>query len=79
MQDTIPQALTAPETARAHKCPLCGRRPGVPCQRKPQGDHLARYLDACTAGQLTREYMTAVPADLVVIARWRIVRSEATA
>jgi hypothetical protein len=66
-------ALTAEETARARPCPLCQARPGAPCQRKPQGDHLARYLDADTAGQLTRDYMAAVLADLVVIARWRLV------
>jgi hypothetical protein len=66
-------ASTAPDAARAHQCPLCGRPAGTPCQGKPQGDHLARYLDAYTAGQLTREYMAAVLAELVVIACWRLV------
>ncbi len=78
MTTTIPRTPTAAEAARARKCPLCWAPPGTPCQAKPQGDHLARYLDAYTAGQLTREYMTTVLAELVVIARWRIVRSEAT-
>jgi hypothetical protein len=73
MTDTIPRAPTTPEAARARKCPLCQTPPGTPCQHKPQGDHLARYLDAYTAGQLTREYMAAVLAELVVITRWRIV------
>ncbi len=79
MTATIPhRELTAEQAARARQCPLCWAQPGTPCQRKPAGDHLARYLDAYTAGQLTREYMTTVLAELVVIARWRIVRSEAT-
>ena len=50
-----------------------GTAPGTPCQRKPLGDHLARYLDAYTAAQIAREYMAAVLVDLVVIAAWRIV------
>ena len=59
------------------RCPLCEALPGTPCQGKPQSDHLARYLDAYTAGQLTREYMARVLAELVVIARWRIVEDSA--
>ncbi len=76
---TAPAApmVTAPESARARQCPLCQAQPGAPCQPKPQGDHLARYLDAYTAGQLTREYMTTVLAELVVIARWRVVEDGA--
>jgi hypothetical protein len=53
--------------------PLCCVPSGTPCQRKPPGDHLARYLDAYTAGQLTRECLAAVLGELVIIARWRIV------
>jgi hypothetical protein len=49
----------------------------VPCQAKPPGDHLARYLDAYTAGQLSRAYMAAVVGELVVITRWRIVEDGA--
>jgi hypothetical protein len=45
----------------------------VPCRRKPAGDHLAQYLDAYTAGQLTREYTRAVVGELVVIDRAAIV------
>jgi hypothetical protein len=33
-------------TVLAERCPLCEALPGTPCQGKPQGDHLARYLDA---------------------------------
>ena len=37
--------------------------PGTPCQVKPEGDHLARYLDAYTAGQLPdRPEPRALPA-----------------
>ena len=59
--------------ARGRRCPLCEAVPGVPCQLRPSGDHLARYLDAYTAGQLTREFMAAVLGELVVVASWRIV------
>lgn len=48
-------------------CPLCLAAPGRPCQPKPSGDHLARYLDAYTAGALTREYMSVILAEIVVV------------
>jgi hypothetical protein len=53
--------------ARARQCPLCEAPIGEACQPKPSGDHLARYLDAYTAGQLTREYMALVLGELIVI------------
>jgi hypothetical protein len=68
-----PAAIAQEQAARARRCPLCQVPPGTPYQVKPEGDHLARYLDAYTAGQLSREYMAAVLAELVVIAQWRIV------
>ena len=52
---------------RERACPLCDTSPGQPCQPKPQGDHLARYLDAYTAGQLTKAYMGMTLGELVVI------------
>ena len=58
--------ITAP-AVRARQCPLCETPPGEPCQPKPSGDHLARYLDAYTAGQLTKAYMAMVLGELVVI------------
>jgi hypothetical protein len=58
--------ITAP-AVRARQCPLCKAPPGEPCQPKPPGDHLARYTDAYTAGQLTHEYMVLVLSELVVI------------
>jgi hypothetical protein len=77
MTDTIPRTLTATEAARTRQCALCQVPPGTPCQAKPDGDHLARYLDAYTAGQLSREYMAAVLSELVVITRWQIIRDGA--
>jgi len=73
VQDTIPRTLTPTEAARARRCPLCQAPRGTPCQAKPEGDHLARYLDAYTAGQLTREYLAAVLGELVVITRCQII------
>ena len=73
MTDTIPRTHTAGQAARARQCPLCQSAPGTPCQAKPPGDHLARYLDAYMAGQLTRPYMRAVVGELVVIDRAAIV------
>jgi len=71
---TIPQPLTPAQAARDRKCPLCGAKPRRPCQRKPPADHLARYLDAYTAGKLTRAYMARVLGELVVITRQQIIR-----
>ena len=68
-----PQAVAEAREARGRQCPLCEAAPGAACQAEPSGDHLARYLDAYTAGQLTREFMAAVLGELVVVASWRIV------
>ena len=73
MTETIPRTLTEPEAARARRCPHSGQVPGVPCQSKPAGDHLARYLDAYTAGKLSRTYLAMVLAELVVIADAAII------
>ena len=73
MTDTIPRTLTPTREARARQCPLCQAPGGTPCQRKPDGDHLARYLDAYTAGQLTRAYLAMVLGELVVFTRSAIV------
>lgn len=53
--------------ARGRACPLCDTPAGQACQPRPEGDHLARYLDACTAGQLTKAYMAMVLGELVVV------------
>lgn len=68
-----PPAAAEAREARARRCPLCEAQPGTACRLRPSGDHLARYLDAYTAGQLTREFMAAVLGELVVVASWRIV------
>lgn len=73
MTETIPRTLTAAQAAHARQCPLCQAAPATPCQAKPPGDHLARYLDAYTAGELTRAYMAAVLGELVVITHGAIV------
>jgi hypothetical protein len=53
--------------ARDRSCPLCETPPGQPCQDKPSGDHLARYLDAYRGGQITRGYVALVLGELIVI------------
>ena len=68
MQDTVKQAPTEAQAARA-RCALCEKPPGVPCQAKPEADHLARFLDAYIAGRLSRAYLAAVVGKLVVIDR----------
>jgi len=73
MTATIPRPATEPQAARDRQCPLCDTPPGQPCQPKPAGDHLARYLDAYTAGKLTRAYMAAVVGELVVITHGQII------
>lgn len=73
MHTTIPRTITEAQAARARQCPLCQAAPGTPCQAKPPGDHLARYLDAYTAGELSRAYMAAVLGELVIIAHQSIV------
>jgi hypothetical protein len=73
MQNTIPRTITAAQAARARQCPLCEATSGTPCQAKPAGDHLARYLDAYTAGHLPRAYMRAVVGELAVVDRAVIV------
>jgi hypothetical protein len=77
MSTTIPETLTAPQTARARRCPLCEAAPNRPCQATPSADHLARYLDAYTAGQLTRAYMAMVLGELVVIHYAAVIRDGA--
>lgn len=49
----------------------CDAGPDEPCT--PQGDHLARYLRAETAGVIDRDYLTATIARLDVLARQAVV------
>lgn len=50
---------------RSRECPLCQAAPGEPCQPRPAADHLARWLDAYTAGKLSRAYMAMTVGELV--------------
>jgi hypothetical protein len=59
--------MTAPAAIHARPCPLCQTPAGEPCQIQPAADHLARYLDSYTAGQLTWAYMAKTLGELVVI------------
>ena len=63
---TTASTIAAP-AVRTRTCPLCEAPAGEACQPKPSGDHLARYLDAYTAGQLTKAYMARVLGELVVV------------
>jgi hypothetical protein len=63
---TAVSTSTSP-AVRTRQCPLCGAPADEPCQPKPSGDHLARFVDAYTAGQLSREDLAAVLGELVVI------------
>lgn len=58
---------------RERACPLCATPSGQPCQPKPEGDHLARFLDPYTAGQLTKAYMAMTLGELVVIDEYAVV------
>jgi len=69
---TVNTTTEAP-AVRDQECLLCGAAPGQPCQPKPEGDHLARYLDAYTAGQLTKAYMAMVLGELVVIDQCAVI------
>jgi hypothetical protein len=77
MTNTMPERTVTAQAARSRQCPLCQATPGTPCQAKPPGDHLVRYLDAYTAGQMSRACMAAVVGELVVIDRAAIVRDGA--
>lgn len=70
-------SITAAPTVRVRQCPLCETPAGRPCQDKPEGDHLARYLDAYTVGRLTKQYMAMVLGELVVLDRSAIIPLEA--
>lgn len=70
---TWPQAASVNLAPRGRACPLCGTPAGEPCQPKPSADHLARYLDAYTAGQVTRAYLAMVLGELVVIDEYAVI------
>jgi hypothetical protein len=65
MPETVPNTITP---VRLIRCDLCWAPPGEACQRKPAGDHLARYTAAVKLGLLSRGELAAVVGGLVVIA-----------
>ena len=62
-----PEMLPARAAVRGRACPLCEAPAAEACQPRPAGDHLARYLDAYTAGHLSKTYMAMTLGELVVI------------
>jgi hypothetical protein len=69
-----PQTVTAAAAVRRIRCNLCQARPGRACTRK--GDHLARWLGACSAGRITRGDLRDVIVRLVVVTRSCVVTAE---
>jgi len=67
------KTLTPEETARPAPCSVCFARPGAPCERSPERDHLARFLDGHANGAIGREAMSAVLARIEVIAKGALV------
>ncbi len=75
--ETIPQTISPAETVRQLPCTLCWARSGTPCQRRPVADHLQRWLDAYSAGQVTKDDLGAVFGQVVVVTRWQVVPERA--
>ena len=85
---TLTEAERAAESARLTRlsvvgavrwaaCPLCGARAYGPCQLKPAGDHLARWLAAYAARRITRDQITAEVVRLVVVTKWCVIAERA--
>jgi hypothetical protein len=78
--ETVPIGSLSPvQAARVLPCSLCWAAPGTPCQRDPENDHLARYLDAYANGKISRKDMAAVFDAAEVISKWRLVPAAVTA
>jgi hypothetical protein len=75
MSETIPHP--AARAVRNTICVLCAAPAGTPCHAEPAGDHLTRWLTAYTAGQVTREELAEVFAQIVVITKYQIVPERA--
>jgi hypothetical protein len=75
MSAIISQPAPPAEAVRQTRCNLCNARPGRACSRK--GDHLARWLAACTAGAITRDGLREVIVRLVVVTKWCVVTEAA--
>ena len=71
------RTVTAAAAVRHARCTLCRARPDRACTRK--GDHLARWLGACSAGRISRDDLRDVIVRLVVVTRWCVVTEERAA
>lgn len=69
---------TAVTAARAFDCTLCGAPAGQPCLPVPEGDHVARYLDAYAAGAVPRSAVAAGISDLIVVDICAVIPSAVT-
>ena len=63
--------IVAQQTVRHLVCELCQAPPDVRCT--PDGDHLARWIGAYTAGLLSHADMAALFARVIVITKRRVV------
>jgi hypothetical protein len=69
MHPTIPQTALPAKAVRNVMCPLCWSLPGRTCSVSgPPADHLARWVAAVRAGQVSREQLADVIAGLLVVA-----------
>lgn len=62
---------------RWRPCPVCGTGSYSPCQVRPAGDHLARWLATYAAGKITRADLIGVVGGLVVISAAQLVEERA--
>jgi hypothetical protein len=64
---------TPHEAALSVPCSQCEMVPGVPCQRHPDGCHLARFCTAYKEHRLTAAEVTAVFDSAPVIANYVVI------
>jgi hypothetical protein len=77
MTETVNHTTAPAEAVRQLPCTLCRARPGRPCRRRPRADHLQRWLDAYTAGHVTKDDLGTVFGQVVVVTRWQVVPERA--
>jgi hypothetical protein len=82
---TAPQAPAARslqaicQAARLANCGECWQKPGKPCTRDPEGDHVARFGRAARRGLITGPELVAVLADFDVFTTATIVNPPGSA
>jgi hypothetical protein len=80
MPATIPLAASCPlqPPQRRIRCDQCWALPGRPCSVSgPAGDHLQRYVTAAKLGLIQRGGLTAIVAELTVIAGHVMIQERA--